>query len=121
MKTFSRNEPVTIVCYGDSNTKYYLGDLQQDGPEEDSYPGRLRKLFESSGFEKVRVLNCGFPDTQTDFALANFQQQVVETGPMCVFLASVPTASASRKPIWRIIWMTWPGCFPCVSSGISSP
>ena len=86
MKTFSRNEPVTIVCYGDSNTKYYLGDLQQDGPEEDSYPGRLRKLFECSGFEKVRVLNCGFPDTQTDFALANFQQQVVENrADVCIF------------------------------------
>jgi len=86
MKTFSKNQTVTIVCYGDSNTKYYLGDLQQDGPEADSYPAKLQKLFETAGFEQVRVLNCGFPDTQTDFAIANFQQQVVDNqADICIF------------------------------------
>ena len=45
MNLFSKDQPVTIVCYGDSNTKYYLGDLQQDGPEGDSYPQKLQELF----------------------------------------------------------------------------
>ena len=86
MKVFSKEQPVTIVCYGDSNTKYYLGDLQQDGPEGDSYPAKLQELFWEHDFQNVRVLNCGFPDTQTDFALANFQQQVVDNqGDICIF------------------------------------
>lgn len=86
MKLFSKDQPVTIVCYGDSNTKYYLGDLQQDGPEADSYPARLQALFSKAGYDKVRVLNCGFPDTQTDFALAHFTEQVVDNGAdICIY------------------------------------
>lgn len=86
MKMFSKEKPVTIVCYGDSNTKYYLGDLQQDGPAEDSYPNKLQELFRENDFQQVRVLNCGFPDTQTDFAVANFQQQVVDNqADICIF------------------------------------
>ncbi len=86
MKTFSKEQPLTIVCYGDSNTKYYLGDLQQDGPEEASYPAKLQKLFTQHGYDNVRVLNCGFPDTQTDFAIANFWEQVVENNAdICIF------------------------------------
>lgn len=86
MKNFSGERPLTVVCYGDSNTKYYLGDAQQDGPEAQSYPARLGELFARRGFSGVRVLNCGFPDTQTDFAVANFQQQVVENGAdVCLF------------------------------------
>ena len=45
MKILDQNKPVNIVCYGDSNTKYYLGDLQQDGPEADSYPAKLQSIF----------------------------------------------------------------------------
>ena len=86
MNLFSKDQPVTIVCYGDSNTKYYLGDLQQDGPEGDSYPQKLQELFWENGFEQVRVLNCGFPDTQTDFALTHFQEQVVDNkANICIF------------------------------------
>ncbi len=86
MKQFSKARPLTIVCYGDSNTKYYLGDKQMDGPEQDAYPARLQKLFSDAGYTQVRVLNCGFPDTQTDFAIANFQSQVVDNGAdLCVF------------------------------------
>lgn len=78
MKAYSRQAPLTIVCYGDSNTKYYLGDLQQDGPEALSYPHRLQQLFLQNGFSNVRVLNCGFPDTRTDFALEHFTSQVTD-------------------------------------------
>ena len=86
MKPLTKEKTITIVCYGDSNTKYYLGDLQQDGPDEGSYPAKLQELFRQHDFHNVRVLNCGFPDTQTDFALANFQQQVVEQqADICIF------------------------------------
>lgn len=86
MKPLSKETPINIICYGDSNTKYYLGDLQRDGPETESYPNKLQELFWENGFEQVRVLNCGFPDTQTDFALANFQQQVVDNeADICIF------------------------------------
>lgn len=86
MKPFSKEKPVTIVCYGDSNTKYYLGDLQQDGPDAESYPNKLQELFWEADYEQVRVLNCGFPDTQTDFAVAHFQEQVVDNeADICIF------------------------------------
>lgn len=86
MKGFNKDKPMTIVCYGDSNTKYYLGDLQQDGPDVESYPNKLQELFWEHDFQNVRVLNCGFPDTQTDFAVANFQQQVVDNeADICIF------------------------------------
>ena len=86
MKVFNKDKPMTIVCYGDSNTKYYLGDLQQDGPDVESYPNKLQELFWEHDFQNVRVLNCGFPDTQTDFAVANFQQQVVDNeADICIF------------------------------------
>jgi hypothetical protein len=86
MKVFYKDKPLTVVCYGDSNTKYYLGDLQQDGPESEAYPAKLQALFAANGFQNVRVLNCGFPDTQTDFAVANFQKQVVDNkADICIF------------------------------------
>lgn len=86
MKPLSKEKEITIVCFGDSNTKYYLGDLQQDGSDEGSYPTKLQNLFWNRGFQKVRVLNCGFPDTQTDFALENFQRQVVDNqADICIF------------------------------------
>ncbi len=86
MKRFSKDQPLSIVCYGDSNTKYYLGDKQMDGPEGDAYPAKLQALFAEAGFDKVTVHNCGFPDTQTDFAIANFWEQVIENkADICVF------------------------------------
>lgn len=78
MNVFSKDQPVTIVCFGDSNTRYFLGDIQVDGPELDSYPNKLQELFWEAGYEQVRVLNCGMPDAQTDYALANFTRDVVD-------------------------------------------
>ena len=58
MKVFCKDRQVNIVCFGDSNTKYYLGDLQQDGPEGESYPAKLQELFWEHDFQNVRVWNC---------------------------------------------------------------
>lgn len=65
-----------ISCYGDSNTRYYLGDKQQDGPDADSYPAQLQALFRAAGKGDVTVLNCGYPDMQTDFAVQHFAENV---------------------------------------------
>lgn len=86
MKVLSKETPLNIVCFGDSNTRYYLGDVQLDGPRQEAYPEVLQQLFLDAGFTNVRVHNCGFTDTQTDFAIANFQAQVVDNGAdICIF------------------------------------
>ena len=46
MKTFSKKDPVVISCYGDSNTRYFYGDTQEDGPAQESYPVQLQELFQ---------------------------------------------------------------------------
>lgn len=86
MKVFSKATPMTVVCFGDSNTRYYLGDTQQEGPRQEAYPEVLQRLFTEAGFDNVRVLNCGVSDTQTDFAIANFQTMVVDNeADICLF------------------------------------
>lgn len=72
MRVFSKKQPLFISCYGDSNTRYFLGDMQVNGPAEDSYPAKLQRLFKEAGYENVTVVNNGYPDMQTDFALAHF-------------------------------------------------
>ena len=78
MKMLSAEKELTIVCFGDSNTRYFLGDTQKDGPAAEAYPAKLQELFREQGFQNVRVLNCGMPDAQTDYALANFVRDVVD-------------------------------------------
>lgn len=77
MKILSKEKPITIVCFGDSNTRYFLGDTQEDGVAADSYPAKLQTLFAERGYPNVKVYNCGMPDAQTDYALANFDRDVV--------------------------------------------
>ena len=67
-----------IACYGDSNTRYYLGDKQADGPDADSYPARLQALFDKAGQGSAKVYNQGYPDMQTDFGVEHFQENVVD-------------------------------------------
>lgn len=74
MRLFSKDAPLRISCYGDSNTRFYLGDEQCDGPDADSYPHQLQELFRAGGFAHVAVVNNGYPDMQTDFALAHFDE-----------------------------------------------
>ena len=86
MKPFSKQTPVTICCYGDSNTRYFYGDTQQDGPAEESYPAQLQALFRASGFDKVTVHNCGYPDEMSDFALAQYPANITERGAdICIY------------------------------------
>ena len=61
-----------ISCYGDSNTRYYLGDTQESGDVSLSYPAALGRLLG----DRATVHNCGYPDMQTDFAVAHFAEHV---------------------------------------------
>lgn len=83
MRVFSKKESLIISCYGDSNTRYYFGDDQIPGPAEDSYPEKLQRMFSGAAYTKVIVLNNGFPDMQTDFALAHFEENTRDAG-ICI-------------------------------------
>ena len=85
MRTYTKEHPLTVVCFGDSNTRYFLGDTQEDGPEEDSYPARLGRLLEERGIH-AQVINAGMPDAQTDYALAQLEPQVLGVGAdVCIY------------------------------------
>lgn len=83
MRMFSKDSPLAISCFGDSNTRYFLGDEQIDGPAEDSYPAKLQQLFATAGYSNVTVLNNGYPDRQTDFALAQFDENT-RNADLCI-------------------------------------
>lgn len=86
MKTFSKKEPVVICCYGDSNTRYFYGDTQEDGPAHESYPVQLQDLFRARGYDNVTVHHCGYPDMMSDFALAQYPANITEKGAnICIY------------------------------------
>ena len=121
MKVFSKDKTVNIVCFGDSNTRYYLGDLQQDGPREEAYPEVLQRLFREAGFDNVRVHNCGVSDTQTDFAIANFQSSVVDNGAdFCIFGFGTNCVRQEDADLEGYL-EDMDICSPCASGGTSSP
>lgn len=86
MKTFSKKDPVVISCYGDSNTRYFYGDTQEDAPAQESYPAQLQELFRARGYDNVTVHHCGYPDMMSDFALAQYPANVTEKGAnICIY------------------------------------
>ena len=60
-----------IVAFGDSNTRYYLGDTGTPGPLEDAWPAKLEGLLRAKGAD-ARVRNEGHPGVQADFAMEKF-------------------------------------------------
>ena len=70
----------TIVCFGDSNTRYYLGDTQQTGDIKKSYPFQLLEMYHDSDEWGVRVLNRGFPDMQAVTACQYVEENVISEG-----------------------------------------
>lgn len=63
---------MVISCYGDSNTRFYLGDTQENGEAALAYPAVLGRLLGT----RATVHNCGYPDMQTDFAVEHFAENV---------------------------------------------
>ena len=62
-----------IVAFGDSNTRYYLGDTGTPGPLEDAWPAKLEGLLRARGRD-VQVENQGRPGVQADFAMERFSE-----------------------------------------------
>ena len=62
---------VQIVAFGDSNTRYYLGDTGTPGPLEEAWPAKLETMLRSRGVDAL-VKNEGHPGVQADYAMEHF-------------------------------------------------
>ncbi len=60
-----------LIAFGDSNTRYWLGDVGDPGPMKQSWPLRLEALLRSAG-KAVTVVNEGWPGGETAFARRRF-------------------------------------------------
>ena len=60
-----------IVAFGDSNTRYYLGDTGTPGPLEEAWPAKLEAMLRAKGVDAV-VKNEGQPGVQADYAMERF-------------------------------------------------
>lgn len=60
-----------IVAFGDSNTRYYLGDTGTPGPLEEAWPAKLEAMLRAKGVD-VAVKNEGHPGVQADYAMEHF-------------------------------------------------
>lgn len=63
--------PYRIVAFGDSNTRFYLGDLGEPGPADQAWPAVLARRLAKDGLDAV-VVNEGYPGEQADFAMEHF-------------------------------------------------
>ena len=62
---------VQIVAFGDSNTRYYLGDTGTPGPLEEAWPAKLETMLPARGVAAA-VKNEGHPGVQADYAMEHF-------------------------------------------------
>lgn len=62
---------VQIVAFGDSNTRYYLGDTGTPGPLEEAWPAKLEAMLRARGVDAA-VKNEGRPSVQADYAMEHF-------------------------------------------------
>lgn len=62
---------VQIVAFGDSNTRYYLGDTGTPGPLEEAWPAKLETMLRARGVDAA-VKNEGHPGVQADYAMEHF-------------------------------------------------
>lgn len=72
----------TIVAFGDSNTRYWLGDMGEPGRLRDAWPAQLEALLNACGVP-AHVKNEGYPGEQMDFALQQFEN-FVKGADLCV-------------------------------------
>lgn len=62
---------IQIVAFGDSNTRYYLGDAGVPGPLEEAWPAKLEAMLRAGGVDAA-VRNEGQPGVQADYAMEHF-------------------------------------------------
>ncbi len=60
-----------LIAFGDSNTRYWLGDVGEPGSLRQAWPARLEDALRAEGKEAA-VVNEGWPGGETAFARARF-------------------------------------------------
>lgn len=90
-----------IVAFGDSNTRYYLGDTGTAGPIEDAWPARLEQMLQARGLN-VRVKNEGYPGEQADFAMKKFQE-VSDGADLCILGFGTNDAKKLEVPLGEFL------------------
>ena len=61
------------IAFGDSNTRYWRGDLSWPGPIEEAWPARVTALFQAEG-KDVTLVNEGYPGEVISFAGAHLEE-----------------------------------------------
>ena len=90
-----------IVAFGDSNTRYYLGDTGTAGPLEDAWPARLEALLRDRGRD-VAVKNEGHPGIQADFAMEHFDA-ATKGADLCVLGFGTNDAKKLEVPLGEFL------------------
>ena len=90
-----------IVAFGDSNTRYYLGDTGEAGPLEDAWPARLERMLRARKVDAV-VKNEGCPGEQADFAMARFAE-VTRGASLCILGFGTNDAKKLEVPLGEFL------------------
>lgn len=90
-----------IVAFGDSNTRYYLGDTGTPGPLEDAWPAKLEALLRARGRD-IRVENQGHPGVQTDFAMEKFAEATAGAN-LCILGFGTNDAKKLEVPLGEFL------------------
>lgn len=90
-----------IVAFGDSNTRYYLGDTGTPGPLEDAWPAKLEGLLWAQGAD-VQVENQGYPGVQADFAMERFAS-VTAGADLCILGFGTNDAKKLEVPLGEFL------------------
>ena len=90
-----------IVAFGDSNTRYYLGDAAAPGPLEEAWPAKLEAMLRARGVEAV-VKNEGHPGVQADYAMERFSD-VAAGADLCILGFGTNDAKKLEVPLGEFL------------------
>lgn len=76
-----------IVCYGDSNTRFYLGDSSKNGSLSYAFSSWIDELCSDypDYFGSV-VINAGYPSQTIQYGLSNYATNVTNNNPNIVII-----------------------------------
>ena len=92
---------VQIVAFGDSNTRYYLGDAAAPGPLEEAWPAKLEAMLRARGVEAA-VKNEGHPGVQADYAMERFSD-VAAGADLCILGFGTNDAKKLEVPLGEFL------------------
>lgn len=90
-----------IAAFGDSNTRYYFGDIGETGPLEEAWPARLEGMLQARKVDAV-VKNEGYPGEQADFAMARFAE-VTQGADLCILGFGTNDAKKLEVPLGEFL------------------